>query len=813
MKEFSVSLHLAWQIAAGEAGAAKHQYIEKEHMLIGICSLEKIVMLDAEAKLPQQTRQALQAESDDVENVLHGFELDSTQLRRQVREKLGRGDYEHTEKIIHRSEACKKFFSRADKLATSGEDISCLHLLAAILGEPGDVIEGILDEANAKPEDLRQRALGYAAKKQELHQEPVEVRQEEPKKKPQSGTHYLDTYGRDLTREAQEGKLGPFIGRRQELLQVIQTLARKTKNNPVLVGEAGVGKTAIVEALAMRVAQGKDPYVLAGKRIVELNIGGLVGGSKYRGEFEQRLTSIIEEARNNPEVIVFIDEIHNVVGAGRAEGSMDAANLLKPALSRGDLRCIGATTIAEYRRYIESDSALERRFEKIIVNEPSPDEALEILRGVRPKLEEHHGVHITDRALEASVDLSIRLDGDHQLPDKAIDLVDKAGARTRIPALSMRLDMKKDEAPLEKKAGGIGNRAEVTEITIAQVLSDKIGVPLEVITGHLEGMARSRLLELEPFLKKQLVGQDEALERVCQRLLMAHAGLARRRGPLAVFLFLGPTGVGKTELARLLAEFLFGSKSDMIRLDMSEYMEEHSVAKLIGSPPGYVGYEQEGQLTGKMRTNPYSVVLLDEIEKAHPRVSDLFLQVFDDGRLTDSKGRTIDAKNAIFIMTSNIRTDDIDETPPIYDRGQKAEGIREKLRQVMRPEFLNRIDEIIIFNTLSMDDVKKILKPILAEVCENLKKQHNVTLEVREEAEECLARAGYSPHYGARELRRTVERLVQIPLSRLILSGALKKHGYWQITCSDEKVSIIPLDEETPREPHDTELLGEEDQK
>jgi ATP-dependent Clp protease ATP-binding subunit ClpC len=607
------------------------------------------------------------------------------------------------------------------------------------------------------------------------------------------GTPFLDQYGRDLTREAREGKLGPFIGRRKELLQVIQTIARRSKNNPVLVGEAGVGKTAIVEALAVRAAEGKDPQVLAGKRIVELSIGAVIGGTKYRGEFEERLTRIIEEARAHPEVILFIDELHTVVGAGRAEGSgTDAANLMKPALARGDLRCIGATTIAEYCRYIEADAALERRFEKVVVNEPSPEETLEILKGLRPKWEAHHHVRITDRALEAAVDLSVRFDGDHHLPDKAIDLVDKAGARTRVPILSM--------IPDTRGVGGTASQPEVTELTVSQVLSEKIRIPLEVITGYLEGMGESRLLQLESFLKRRLIGQDQAIERVCQRLLMAHAGLGQRRGPLAVLLFLGPTGVGKTELARSLAAFLFGSDADMIRLDMSEYMEEHSVAKLIGSPPGYIGHEEEGQLTGKLRTRPYSIVLLDEIEKAHRRVFDLFLQVFDEGCLTDSKGRTADAKNSIFIMTSNIVAE-----KPTKQAGfgsQNAEeseaGTLHEVQRRFRAEFLNRIDEQIVFRSLDERDVRKILGRMLEEIRETLQTQHNVTLAITEEAERFLGQAGYSPAYGVRELRRTVERLLQVPLSQLILSGQARANSRWRVICAGEGLSIVPFDGELP---------------
>jgi ATP-dependent Clp protease ATP-binding subunit ClpC len=788
MSDYTLALGMAWQIAAGEAAAAAHQYIEKEYIVIGIYSLGKLLKLQAD-QLEPRAHEALRREWDAVQEVLRGFELDPAPLRRRLRQGLGKGDYQRTEKVVHRSQPCKSVFGRAEGLAGSAPEVSCLHLLAAILEDPGDTLGSVLDEAGVEPADLRERALACANVSLGPRPEPG-VAPEGEHRAAESGTYHLDRYSRDLTREAREGKLGPFIGRRDELLQVIQTLARRTKNNPVLVGQAGVGKTAIVEALAVRVAQGKDPHVLAGRRIVELNVGALVGGTKYRGEFEERLTRIIEEACAHREVILFIDEIHNVVGAGRGEGSMDVANLMKPALARGDLRCIGATTIAEYRRHIESDSALERRFERIVVNEPSPGEALEILKGLRQKWEEHHGVRIADRALQAAVDLSVRFDVDHQLPDKAIDLVDKAGARARVPVLSMTPDMQPGEL---EGADGAGFSALVTELTIAEVLSEKTAVPLEVIMGHLAGMEQSRLLELEPFLKERLIGQDEAVRCVCQRLLMAHAGLTRRRGPLAVFLFLGPTGVGKTELARLLAQFLFGSQSDMIRLDMSEYMEEHSIARLIGSPPGYVGHEEEGQLTGKLRTKPYSVVLLDEIEKAHPRVFDLFLQVFDEGRLTDSKGRTADAKNAVFIMTSNIPPDEaLGFGLPGTD--DTREAMLDEVREQFRPEFLNRIDEQIVFRSLSEEDVRRILQPILKELIVSVERRHDTTLQFSEEAIDLLARAGYDPRYGARELRRTVERLVQVPLSRLIVMGELEEHSCWGVVCEGEGLAIVPLE-------------------
>ena len=804
MKELSAGASLAWHMAAVEAGAAKHQFIGKEHMMAGALSLEKVLGGENEGITPDM-RELLQAECSSIEDVLRAFELDSTQLRRQIRTRLGKGTFKRTEKVVHRSEDCRRVFARAERMAQPGQ-ATCLHLLAAILEEPGDVISGVLAEAGVKAADLRERALANARREtgdgrreageeekilrcaqNDRAGEPEKVQAGE-QKQDLTATHFLDRYGRDLTQEAKEGKLGPIIGRRQELLEVIQTLARRTKNNPVLVGEAGVGKTAIVEALAIRIAEGKDSDILGGKRIIELNIGSLVAGTKYRGEFEERLTRIIKEAQAHPEVILFIDELHNVVGAGRAEGSMDAANIIKPALARGNLSCIGATTIAEYRRYIEPDSALERRFEKVIVNEPNADETMAILRGMRPKWEEHHKVRIADKALEAAVNLSVRFDPDHQLPDKAIDLVDKAGARTRVPVLSMMPgDGRRMTDDGRREAGG-----EVTELTVAQVLSDKIGVPLEVVTGHLEGMAQSRLLELNSFLKKRLIGQDEAVERVCRRLLMAHAGLAQRRGPLGVFLFLGPTGVGKTQLAKLMAEFLFGSESDMIRLDMSEYMEEHSAAKLIGSPPGYVGHEEEGQLTGRLRTKPYSVVLLDEVEKAHPRVFDLFLQVFDEGRVTDAKGRTADARNAIFVMTSNIQPGK-QFNVGFQDKAESRTAMQHEVKARFRAEFINRVDEQIVFRPLSEEDARRILRPMLDAISEELRKRHNVTLHVSEEAEQALAQAGYSPEYGVRELQRTVERLVQAPLSGLILSGRLKEHDAWQVVRGEQGLVVVPV--------------------
>lgn len=551
-----------------------------------------------------------------------------------------------------------------------------------------------------------------------------------------------------------------------------------------------MGKTAIVEALALRAVQGKDPQVLSGKRFIELSMGSLTAGTKLRGEFEERVTQIINEVQNHPNVVVFIDELHNLMGAGRAEGSMDAANLLKPALARGDFRCIGATTIAEYRRHIESDPALERRFEKIFISEPTRDEAIEMLNGLRPKMERHHGVRISDRAVEAAVDFSIRFDPDHHLPDKAIDLLDKAGSRTRIPALSMGPG---------GKAGGLQHeeRSEVTEETVAQVLSEKAGIPLEIILGSIQGRAESRILELEPFLKKRIIGQDEAVKRVCQRLRLSYSGVGKRKGPLAVFLLLGPTGVGKTEMARSLASFLFGQDSEMIRIDMSEYREEHTVSKLIGAPPGYVGYKDEGQLTGKLRTKPHSVVLFDEVEKAHPRVFDIFLQLFDEGHLTDSKGRTVDTKNAIFVMTSNMSLDEARSRPIGFaesktdKKGDDVSALRE-LRRYFREELINRIDEIIPFRHLDQEDVKRILRIMLDEISLNLKAPYGVALSFSPDAEDLITRLGYSPKYGVRELRRTLDRLVLSPLSSLALSGKVKGERFWRVVQKEGSIVVEP---------------------
>jgi ATP-dependent Clp protease ATP-binding subunit ClpC len=791
MNRLSSGASLAWQIAAVETDGGGHERIERGHLLIGVLSLEKFREAPpAELGLGPDRHEEIRQEIGRIDEALRRASARSAELRRTLREVLGTGAAARGRRSISRSEGAKLAFLRAAELA-AGEEPSSLHLLATLVLEPDTALGRALRACGVDG-----RALGEAALKEAGSGAPAagsEPTERVGSPRPGAGpTPELDRYSRDLTKLARERQLGPVIGRRDVLLDIVRTLARSSKNNPLLVGEAGVGKTAIVEGLAIRAAEGKDGAVLAGRRIVELNVGALLGGTQYRGEFEERIAKILEEVKGHPEIVVFIDELHTIVGAGRiGEGGMDAANLLKPALARGDFCCIGATTVDEYSKYIEPEAALERRFARIDVPEPSRDECLEILRGLRKKWQSHHQVTIADTALEAAVDLSIRFDPEHFLPDKAVDLVDKAAARTRVPVLSYLKPTDGPRPPGAPSAMG----PPVNARTVAEVLAEKRHLPVELVLSG--GRANARLLELEGFLRGRLMGQDEAVARVAERLRLAHAGLQSRRGPLAVFLFLGPTGVGKTELARLLAEFLFGHESAMTRLDMSELMEEHAVAKLIGAPPGYVGHDEEGQLTSALRARPYSVVLLDEVEKAHPRVFDLFLQLFDEGRLTDAKGRTADGKQAIFIMTSNLGNTEAAAVAGFApgsgpnDSGRYA--ALGEVRRFFRPELLNRVDEIVVFRTLDPESVRRIVRPMLAALVESVRSQHGVDITVTPEAEAFLAKTGFSEAQGARELGRAVERLVQSPLSGLILSGKLYRHAAWQLVYDEGGIYVLPV--------------------
>ena len=770
MKRLSIAVDIVWQIAAWEAVAAGYQFIEKEHVVIGILSLSKVAAgSPADMKLDRKQWNMICAEWAAFQEVFLALSLDATSLRRDLRKQVSKESQPPIEKVIHRSPECKAFFQIASALAEDAKEGSSLHLLAAIVGEPGSVLSALLSTQGIKISDFKKLLIERGAQGFKL---PVEEILHEGKPK-----SFLKKFGKDLTQLAEEGKLGPFVGRREELLQVIQTLARNTKSNPVLVGEAGVGKTAIVEALAMRLIEDKGPEFLKGSRIIELNMGVLVAGTSYRGEFEERLTKIIQEATIQKKNILFIDEIHTLIGTGKISGGMDAAQILKPALSRGDLRCIGATTVAEYRRNIETDPALERRFEKVMVEEPSRNECIEILKGIRGRLEDHHRCLIDDNVITIAVDLSMRFDSDHRLPDKAIDLLDRAGAREQAPRLTM----------IEPSR----NIGTITPESIAEILAVKIKIPKDVILGHLSGKFKTLLQGLGKRLKQRVIGQSEAIDTVVQRLLMAYTGISTRTGPMAVFLFLGPSGVGKTELAKSLANELFGSDNAMIRLDMSEYQEEHSISKLIGSPPGYVGYDEEGQLTGKLRTKPYSILLLEEVEKGHPKIYDLFLQLFDEGRLTDAKGRTIDARNCIIILTSNIRPtkDKIlgfgaqNETPQVDDIPE--------LKRFFRPELLNRLDEKIIFRVLEKENIRQILEPMIVMICQRLKDQHNITLEIDEQVRELLTENGYKLEFGARELRRTVESLLEAKLAEKLIDYEKKTSSLdWKAVCTNNDIII-----------------------
>ena len=649
----------------------------------------------------------------------------------------------------------------------------------------------------------------------------------------QGKTQTLNQFGRDLTEMAKIGNLDPVIGREKEIERVIQVLSRRTKNNPVLIGEPGVGKTAIVEGLAQKIEAGDVPEVLRNKRVVTLDLGSMVAGSKYRGEFEERMKRVMEEIRRSGDVILFIDEMHTLIGAGAAEGAIDAANILKPVLTRGELQCIGATTLDEYRKYVERDAALERRFQPIMVGEPGREETILILQGLRDRYEAHHRVKITDEAIRSAVNLSDRYIADRFLPDKAIDLMDEAASKVRLKTTITPPNLKDLEDKVlqiqKEKEAAIGNeefekaaqlrdkeqqlrskleseknewkneqgRTEpmVTEDEIAEVISNWTGIPLT----RLQEGETERLLRLEEILHQRVVGQEEAIDVVARAVRRARAGLKDPKRPIGSFIFLGPTGVGKTELARALAEALFGDENAMIRVDMSEYMERHTVSRLVGAPPGYVGFDEGGQLTERVRRKPYSVVLLDEIEKAHPEVFNTLLQVLEDGRLTDAKGRTVDFKNTVIIMTSNVGADQIERSGAIGFQVAKDEEensyqqmkdrLLEELKRAFRPEFLNRIDEIIVFHPLTRDQLEAIVDLMLKDLDRQIK-ERGLTLEVTQEARKLLAKEGYDQMYGARPLRRAIQRLVENPLSDEMLKGRFKEGDAVRTVVKNEQIKF-----------------------
>ncbi|HZW49957.1 MAG TPA: ATP-dependent Clp protease ATP-binding subunit [Bacillota bacterium] len=708
------------------------------------------------------------------------------------------------------------------------------HLLLALAREGEGIGARILIDQDVSLEELRHTILalldgGYVPQE---NQKPAA--NEEQAKTP--ATPLLDKMGRDLNKMAADNKLDPVIGRDKEIERVIQILSRRTKNNPVLIGEPGVGKTAIAEGLASMIVAGQVPETLRDKRVVALEMGNLISGTKYRGEFEERMQKLLEEVKASKQVILFIDELHTLVGAGGAEGAVDASNILKPALARGEVQTIGATTLKEYRRYIEKDAALERRFQPIMVEPPTIEQSIEILKGLRDRYEAHHGVKITDEAIEAAVRLSDRYIADRFLPDKAIDLIDEAGSRVRLQSHTTPPDVKEKEEELNKlhseKEEAIKNQAfeqaaalrdqetqlkveldnirqnwkqqqsagrpEVTPEDIAHIVSSWTNVPVERLTQE----DSQRLMNLEQELHKRVIGQEEAVNAVSRAIRRARAGLKDPKRPIGSFIFLGPTGVGKTELAKALAEAMFGSEDSLIRIDMSEYMERHNVSRLIGAPPGYVGYEEGGQLTEKIRQHPYSVVLLDEIEKAHPEVFNVLLQLLEDGILTDSLGRTVNFRNTIVIMTSNAGAETILKqsslgfvvsSPKVNTEYETMkERLNQELKRVFRPEFLNRVDDTIVFQLLSETEIEAIVDVMLKDVAKRLQ-VFDIKIELEPEAKKLLAKAGFDPLFGARPLRRAIQRQIEDALSEELLEGRMQHGQKVLVSCSEGKLHFTTV--------------------
>lgn len=642
----------------------------------------------------------------------------------------------------------------------------------------------------------------------------------------------LEAYSMDLTQMAREGRLDPVIGREQEIQRVVQILSRRTKNNPCLIGEPGVGKTAVVEGLAARIAEGAVPDTIRDKRLMTLDLSGMVAGSKYRGEFEERIKRLIAEVKDDGQVLLFIDEIHTIIGAGGAEGALDASNILKPSLARGEIQVIGATTIEEYRKYIEKDAALERRFQPVMTNEPGEAESIEILKGLRPAYEKHHQVTISDEAIEAAVKMSIRYINDRFLPDKAIDLIDEASAKVKLSSMSLNgelreltkrlsdLDEKKEEAIIAGDmvlASEIGKDQKLLSAEIASAqrnverrnkrkvtvagrdIADVVSSWTKIPVKQLEEKESERLMRLESTLHRRVVGQDEAVTAVAKAIRRGRVGLKDPKRPIGSFLFLGPTGVGKTELSKALAEAMFGSENNIIRMDMSEYMEKHSVSKLIGSPPGYVGYDEGGQLSEKVRRNPYSILLFDEIEKAHPDVFNILLQVLDDGHITDSQGRRVDFKNTVIIMTSNAGASSIVAPKKLgflSDNDEKADytrmktAVMEEVKHIFKPEFLNRIDDIIVFHSLTQEHIRKIVGIMMNEIADRAREQMGVELHASDGVLRMLSEAGFDPVYGARPLRRAIQNKVEDLLAEEILSGKIHRGNQVRLTLAGKEIKI-----------------------
>lgn len=782
-------------LAQEEARRLKHNYIGTEHLLLGLIHEGDGVAAKA------------------MEMV--GIKLDAA--RAAVIELIGEGE-KPVEGHIPFTPRAKRVFelSMREALQLGHNYIGTEHLLLGLLKEGEGVAAQVLHKLGADQAQIRQAVLQLLQGHQGEGREAVGTGGAPVRDRERGNSALLEQFGRNLTQMAREGKLDPVIGRKTEMERVMQVLSRRTKNNPVLIGEPGVGKTAVVEGLAQAIVHGDVPETIKGKQIYTLDMGSLVAGSRYRGDFEERLKKVLKEIKTRGDIIVFIDEIHTLVGAGAAEGSIDAAQMLKPMLARGELQTIGATTLDEYRKHIEKDAALERRFQPVKVEEPSVEETVGILKGLRDRYEAHHRVIITDEAIDASANLADRYISDRFLPDKAIDLMDEAGARLRIrrmtaPPELRKLDEKIADVKRQKEAAidgqdfekaaslrdeeqklsaerqekesswrgeDTGEMGEVTEEEIAQVLAMSTGIPVFKLTAT----ETSKLLAMEDELHKRVIGQDEAVKALSQSIRRTRSGLKDPKRPGGSFIFAGPTGVGKTELAKSLAEFLFGDEDALIQLDMSEFSEKHTASRLFGAPPGYVGYDEGGQLTEKVRRRPFSVVLFDEVEKAHPDIFNSLLQILEEGRLTDSQGRMVDFKNTVILMTTNLGTRDINKgvltgfqsTENLtQDYGRMKAKVNEELRQHFRPEFLNRVDEIVVFPPLTKDDIKQIVDLMTARLDKRMQDQ-DMRLQLTDEARELLAERGFDPVLGARPLRRVIQRDIEDSISERILFGDIK---------------------------------------
>ena len=820
MERFTQRARRVLSLAQEEAERLQHNYIGTEHLLLGL--------IREEGGVAGRVLRELGLEQRRVEELVERMTRASTRTS-SMQPELSPG----TKRVLELA---------VDEARRMGHHyIGTEHLLLGLVRLTEGVAIDILKRLGVSPEEVRRQT------RRVLQESPVQnpqPNQEEPRPRrgDRSGggkTPLVDQLATDLTALAQEGKLDPVVGRETEIERVIQVLSRRRKNNPALIGEPGVGKTAIVEGLAQRIVNGETPKPLLNKRVLQLDVGSLVAGTMYRGQFEERLKRVIEELKSS-DSILFIDEVHMLVGAGSAGSSVDAANILKPALARGELQCIGATTLDEYRKHIESDAALERRFQPIIVSEPTIEETIEILQGIKGPYQDHHNVEITDEAIEAASTLSARYIPDRFLPDKAIDLIDEASARLRmykspeaaqVRRAEQELVQVEDDLKLLEEEGAFGeeldrlrgqrdslqetlaalksnwnettNQPRLSAEDIAEVVAMWTGIP----TMRIAGEESKRLMHMEEALHHRIVGQQEAIESITRAVKRARSGMKDPRRPIGSFMFLGPTGVGKTELTKALAEFLFGSEEALIQLDMSEFMERHSVARLVGAPPGYVGYEDAGQLTEAIRRRPYSIVVFDEIEKAHPEAFNMLLQVMEEGTLTDARGRRVDFRNAIIVMTSNVGADTIKRgtglsfnVPKDETADEKAnftemrKNVTEQLRRMFRPEFLNRVDATIVFRSLTKDEIKQIVDLELDKVRERLI-EHAITLEMTDEARGWLADQGYDPEYGARPLRRLIQNEIEDNLSDGILSGKFHIAGVVRATVRDNALTLENVEE------------------